>query len=335
MRKKYYVGIDIAAKTLAVSVVKTAGEPEILVGEFSNTSTGLKQLFRLLRKLKIEIEECWFCFEHTGNYGLLLSVTLQELGCTYSAVPALEIKQSQGVQRGKTDSADARQIATYALVHSHKLKPTQLPGKTLLLIKELLSFRYFLVRSRTQLKNSLKSRKLLSQVIDNKWMIKDMEHKIAQLNKDIGKTEKKITDAIAGSDLENNYKLAKSVTGVGLVTAAAMIVHTQNFTVFEDSRKFNSFAGIAPFKYESGTSIRGKTQVSNYANKWLKTLLYNAANSAVMYDPELKAYYQRKVQKNKNHNSVINAVASKIVGRVFAVINRQSPFVNVYALKIN
>lgn len=335
MRKTYYVGIDIAAKTLAVSIMKSAGEPEIFAQEFSNSPAGLKNLFRVLKRMKISFEDCWFCFEHTGNYGLLLSITLQELGCIFSAVPALEIKQSQGVQRGKTDAADARQIATYALVHSHKLKPTQLPGKKLLLVKELLSFRGLLVRNRTQIKNSLKSRQLLSPIIDNKWMIKDMQKQIILLDEKIKKAQLEINQTIAGTDLENNYKLAKSVTGIGPITAAAMIVHTQNFTAFEDSRKFNSFAGIAPFKYESGSSIRGKTKVSNYANKWLKTLLYNAANSAVRNDQELKIYYQRKVAKNKNHNTVINAVASKLVGRVFAVINRQSPFVNLYALKMN
>jgi transposase len=335
MRKKYYIGIDIAAKTLAVSVMKSVGEPEILSVEISNTETGIKSLFCALRKLKIKPEECWFCFEHTGHYDLLLSVILNEKDYTFSVVPALEIKSSQGVQRGKTDAADAKQIATYALVQTHKLKRSTLPGKTLLLLKELLSYRTFLVRNRTQLKNSIKSRKLLSKVIDNKWMLRDMEKGIEKYDQDIKKTENAMQQAIAGTALENNYKLALSVTGVGPITSVAMIVYTQNFTSFDNSRKFNSFAGIAPFKYESGSSIRGKTKVSNYANKWFKALLYNAANSAVLCDPELKAYYQQKAAQNKHHLAIINAVASKIVGRIFAVINRQSPFANIYALKMN
>jgi transposase len=335
MRKKYYVGIDIAAKTLAVSVMITAGEPEVLSLEIPNSEAGIKSLFRALKKLKIKPEDCWFCFEHTGHYGLLLSVILNEKGYCFSVVPALEIKSSQGIQRAKTDAADAKQIATYALVHAHKLRQTLLPGKTLLLLKELLSYRNLLVKSKTQLKNSIKSRRLLSKVIDNKWMLRDMDKAIEKLETDIRKTEKAMIDALTGTELENNYKLARSVKGVGLVTSVGMIVYTQNFTSFTNSRKFNSYAGIAPFKHESGSSIRGKTKVSNYANKWFKTLLYNAANSAVMHDMELKRYYERKIAQNKHHLSVINSVASKIVGRVFAVINRQSPFVNVYALKIN
>lgn len=34
--------------------------------------------------------------------------------------------------------------------------------------------------------------------------------------------------------------------------AATMIVYTNNFTAFEDPRKFNCFAGLAPFSYSSG-----------------------------------------------------------------------------------
>lgn len=332
MRKKYYVGIDIAARTLAVSVLKAADEPEVLVLEVENSETGIQTMFRSLKKLKIKLADCWFCFEHTGNYGLLLSVALQQAGCIYNAVPALEIKQSQGIRRGKTDAADARQIATYALVHAHKLKQTVLPGKTLLLLKELLSFRSKQVQIRTQYKNSIQSRKLLSKIIDNKWMLDDTKKQIKQQDALIKKAEEAMSKAIEGTELEVNYKLVQSVKGVGQITSVAMIVYTNNFTSFNTSRQFCSYAGLAPFRHESGTSIRGKTKVSNYANKGLKTLLYNAANSAVQYDPELKKYYKRKTEK-KAHSSVINAVAGKLVGRVFAVINRQSPFVNVYALK--
>lgn len=335
MTKNYVVGIDIAAKTLAVSVMKTVSQPEILSLEVANSQEGIKQICRTLKKNRINWKECWFCFEHTGHYGLLLSLVLSENGCCFSIVPALEIKSSQGVQRGKTDAADAKQIATYALVHTHKLKQTVLPGKTLLLLKELLSYRTLLVKSRTQLKNSIKSRKLLTAVINNRWILNDMERSILNLDRDIKKTEKAMIEAIKGTELENNHKLAMSVAGIGLITSIAMIVYTQNFTSFENSRKFNSYTGIAPFKYESGSSVKGKTKVSNYANKWFKALLYNAANSAVMHNPELKSYYQRKIAQNKHHLTVINSVASKIVGRVFAVINRQTPYANIYATQMN
>lgn len=117
--------------------------------------------------------------------------------------------------------------------------------------------------------------------------------------------------------------------GVGLLTAAYMIVLTNNFTSFKNPRKFNCYAGIAPFEHSSGSSIKGKTKTSKLRNKGIKTVLFNGANSAIIYDEELKAYYKRKKQEGKAHNSIINAVCCKLVYRMFAVVKREEPFVNL------
>ncbi|WP_231494768.1 IS110 family transposase [Polaribacter sp. Hel_I_88] len=58
-----------------------------------------------------------------------------------------------------------------------------------------------------------------------------------------------------------------SIKGVGSQTALFMIVTTNGFTKFASWRKFASYCGIAPFPNTSGTSIRGRTKVSNLANK--------------------------------------------------------------------
>ena len=119
-----------------------------------------------------------------------------------------------------------------------------------------------------------------------------------------------------------------------MVIGAFMLVSTNNFTGFENGRKYACYSGIAPFPNESGSSIKGKTKVSHLANKKIKTLLSNGANSAKSYDPEIKAYYQRKIKEGKDHKSVINAISCKLVNRVFAVVKRQTPYVSTYQQKI-
>jgi transposase len=335
MTKNYSVGIDIASKELVLCAIEKPGQAELISFTVENSISGMKSMIKELRKAKIRSEDCWFCFEHTGNYGLLLSCFLQQNNITFTSVAALEIKQSQGVKRGKTDALDARSIAIYAAVNRHKLKPSKLLDESLLMIKELLSYRDQVVRIRTQLKNSLKSRKFLKGLIDNTWILADIKKQIGTLDNKVKKIEEALRVEIAkNKDLQMNFTLAKSVKGVGIIVAAFMLVHTNNFTAFDNSRQFNSYAGVAPFKHESGSSIRGKTRVSNYSNKQMKTLLYNAANSAVVHDPELKNYYKRKREENKPHLSVINAVAAKIVGRTFAVVKRGTPYVNTYAQKL-
>lgn len=335
MTKKFSVGIDIASKELVVSIIENPAQAELAAMKVENSIKGMKFILKELRKLKIKPDECWFCFEHTGNYGLLLSCFLQQNNITFTSVAALEIKQSQGIRREKTDSADAHSIAVYAAVNRHKLTPSKPADENLLMIKELLSYRDQLVRIRTQFKNSLKSRTFLKNIIDNTWILADIRKQIIMLDKKIEKTEEAVRMEIeSNKDLQMNFTLAKSVKGVGVIIAAFLLVHTNNFTAFKNSRQFNSYAGVAPFRHESGSSIRGKTRVSGYANKQMKTLLYNAANSAVIHDPELKNYYRRKREQNKPHLSVINAVAAKIIARTFAVVNRGTPYVNTYAQKI-
>ena len=137
--------------------------------------------------------------------------------------------------------------------------------------------------------------------------------------------------------MQNSLRLLSSIPGIGLVTAVALILATNNFTAFDDGRKFASYCGVAPFEHTSGTSIRGRTvrrtaKTSHLANKRIKTLLSNEAASAIQSDEELKAYFHRKVAEGKSRRGtakmvVINAIRAKLINRVFATINRGTEYV--------
>ncbi|MCK5705403.1 MAG: IS110 family transposase, partial [Cyclobacteriaceae bacterium] len=94
-----------------------------------------------------------------------------------------------------------------------------------------------------------------------------------------------------------------------------------------------SYCGIAPFPNTSGTSIRGKTKVSNLANKKIKSLFDLCAKSAIQHNPEMKAYYNRRLEEGKNKMSTINIVRNKLLSRIFAVVNRQTPYVDGYEIR--
>ena len=103
-------------------------------------------------------------------------------------------------------------------------------------------------------------------------------------------------------------------------------------TIFKDLTTQGSLlviAGLLPFEHTSGISIRGKTQTSPLANKEVKVYLTRAAITAISWDPQMKAYYKRKIAEGKHKASVINAVRAKIIARSFAVIRRQTPFVTL------
>jgi transposase len=115
--------------------------------------------------------------------------------------------------------------------------------------------------------------------------------------------------------------VAKS-TGCLLEKALFCFEHTGMY-----SYALASYAGVAPFPYTSGISIKGKTKVSSLANMRLKSLLSACAVSAIRYDPEMRIYYKRRTATGKHKMNIINAVRNKLLARVFAVVRRGTPYV--------
>ncbi|ASW73688.1 hypothetical protein IQ37_14920 [Chryseobacterium piperi] len=324
--KSYFIGIDVSKDTLDVCILNNTNEKELLL-KVNNTLEGIEEMIRSSFDQQSDLH-C--CFEHTGNYGLLLARLLEDQKIPYYQVPALEIKLSQGIQRGKNDKIDARRIAKYVKTYSKDLTPYLLPEQILFKVKNLLTYRSLLIKVRTQFKNAKKSFDQLTKVQDVGYEMDDIAFRIEELNENIALIEKKIYYHISEQEkISRNFDKITKVKGVGFLTAAYMIVLTHNFTSFQNPRKFNCYAGIAPFEHTSGSSIRGKTKTSKLRNRRIKTILFNGANSAIIYDEELKAYYERKKQQGKAHNSIINAVCCKLVYRMFAVVKREEPFVNL------
>jgi len=92
----------------------------------------------------------------------------------------------------------------------------------------------------------------------------------------------------------NEIELITSVSGAGKQVAINTIVATQGFTKFDNPRKFACHAGVAPFNYSSGYSLKSKWKVSHRANKKLKKLFHMTALSAIQAPGELRDYYLRK-----------------------------------------
>ncbi len=114
--------------------------------------------------------------------------------------------------------------------------------------------------------------------------------------------------------------------GIGRITAMALLYYTNEFTLFRTAKELACYCGVAPFARGSGTSVRGNTRVSNFANKALKKLLHLASMAALKSNKELRAYFERKVAEGKNKMLVLNAIRNKILHRLLAVIKRNLPF---------
>jgi transposase len=325
---KLYIGIDVSKLKLDVCLCAASNPKEKESIIVSNNFKGLAEILKAIDKKGFNYSEVLFCFEHTGVYSMPLCYFLQENKVSYSMVPAIEIKRSKGLTRGKTDKTDAKDIAVYAITHLHKIQCSQLPERSLMQLKVMMSEREKIVKAigmfqKTSEKCDFLPKEVLKDTLRiNKSTVLMLKKKLKAVDEAISKV------ANANEIISKQLDLARTIPGIGPQTALYLIIYSRCFQAFSSWRKFACYGGIAPFHYQSGSSIKGRTKVSPLANKKLKSLLNMAALTAKKYDPDLKNYYQRKVKEGKNPMLVMNAIRCKLVSRVFATVKRETPYVN-------
>jgi transposase len=220
--------------------------------------------------------------------------------------------------RGKNDKIDAIRIAGYAYEKREKLRLWTPKRDVVQQLAHLTATRTRLVEARKMLKTPLKEHDVFSSKKVTKQNASLCKSTFKAINTDLKKTEKAIDELIASDpELKRLFSLATSVTGIGKVTAAQIIITSNEFKSIDDPKQYASYSGI----------FKGKGRVSPMANKKVKTLLHMSALVAIQCNAELKMYYQRKIsQDKKNKMSVINAVRNKLILRVFACVNKNRPY---------
>lgn len=175
-----------------------------------------------------------------------------------------------------------------------------------------------------------------------KQVNKSCQTSLKAIKANLNSTDEQINELIRGDDrLKELFECITSVPGIGTTTATEVLVATNEFLTIHEPKKLACHAGVAPFAYYSGSSVRagppgGKTSVSQHARKRLKSLFHLAAMSAIQVKGELQYYYQRKTaeavprrDKNKmlpGRRAVLNAVRNKLIHRACSVVQRQQKY---------
>jgi transposase len=322
MKSRLIIGVDVSKLTLDF-FFKPSGLQLVL----PNDRKGFKKWFTALKKELKNHDEVLVIMEHTGHYSVRFERFLIANNIPYCKLPALEIKRSMGVIRGKNDKIDAQRIAEYGWLRKDVLQADVVTSKDITRLKDLTSLRQKLVRDRSGFLCRQKEMNETGKLLKGDLIVEVHRKLIEELTRQIQVVEKEIKALILGNEaLLKNYQLLVSIKGIGFVIAAFMLANTHNFKRFANARKYNCYAGLAPFPNQSGSSLNRNNKVSHLANKEAKTLLNRAASTAIQHDNELKNYYQNRIAKGKKRNNSLNVVMAKLVARMFAVIKRQTPY---------
>lgn len=330
-----FIGVDISKETLSVCVRSV--KENMYESSIVNASPAIKkELKSILKSYKESADSLLVCAEYTGRYIYPLISACSELGIFVWMEDPSRLKLSMGLTRGKNDRIDARRIAEYCFRFSDKAVRYEMKTRTLEPLKNLLADRALVLEDLKKYRAQLRDQKGFMNKDDYARKKKSWERIISVLKKEMREIDERM-DALCYEDemVRHQRELLESVDGVGPKIAINMIVITDCFRAFPDARKFCIYAGLVPFSYDSGASIRSRSRISKRANQQIKALLHmSAVNvSTKMIGSEYKDYYDRKVAEGKHKLSVLNVVRAKIVERMFAVIKDDRKYERVYSYK--
>ena len=329
--KKIAIGIDFAKEKFDVTV-KNVETGASVYGQYPNMPAGGRSMVKMVRKFAkgINSSEWIFCGEDTGYYSQAIARYLTEKGYFIWLQNPYSIKHSEGdIRRGKDDKADSAAIADYAHRYEDKARKWELPSKVSEELHLLLTRRDAYVRAKRVIQSGADEIPKRDKQGESVSLIKSSAKRLLrEIDEEIERLEAQMEKIVKEEEaIQKNYEILRSFTGIGLVNSMCFIAYTDNFKKFDlNARKIATFWGVAPFGKDSGKTVHVDPHVSQFCNHWLKAIISNAANSAIVWNPIVKQYYDRLKKKGKCEGICRNNVKNKIIQIITAMIRKKEKF---------
>ena len=283
--------------------------------------------------------------ESTGNSQWFIEL-VEDLGHVILIGDAAQIRASY-VRKQKTDKRDAAHILK--LVVEGRFPKLWTPDREQRDLRQLVLHRHNLVEIRSRVKNELQhlslnkgmqrkaklwsqaGQKLLRELPLKPWAScrrEDLLRLLETLNQQVG-----ALDAAVQKAAEENpqAKLLMTQPGVGPNTALAFVLTIGDVSRFRRGKQVASYLGLIP-REESSGGRQKLGAISKQGNRMLRSLLVEAAQIAVRFDPEMrKQYLHRCHQKPKGVAKV--AAARKLAVRLYWMLRTQVAYPEIVRIE--
>jgi transposase len=309
-----YIGIDISKDTFHVAWNDVAK-----VSVFANDSKGIDAFEDSLHHRQFQKHLTRIGLESTGIYHLLLCVLLTDHGWDVTVInPYITSKAiNASLRHVKTDVKDAKTIRA-VLIAGHGYRFTDTPA--ILKLKALLREYAALTKMKAKCQNMVRTQTIYQQTTEE-----DLESVFPALCASLSENLKEMQKRLKGTQ-SDDQKLLRSIPGIGPVCSAALVAYIGNIRRFDHPRKLVAYCGLDCRVHESGTSIQGKGFLTKRGNPMLRSLLFNAAYVARQHNPDLKAFFEKKIAEGKHYYTANCAVERKLIHLIYAVWKRGTPF---------
>jgi len=247
------------------------------------------------------------------------------------------------VPRNKTDSADAK-----ALLEAHRneaIRPVPVKSVGQQILAALHRFRSGWMAERTARINGLRGvlreqgvvipvgavrvvPAVTALVEDADSEVPDgLRHTLWEVCQEIGDLERRIKNVEKQLEAMASqipaYERLRTIPGVGLLTATALLAFVGDVRRFTTGRHFSSYLGLTPNEHSSGLT-RHLGGISKRGDCYLRMLLVHGARSVLFAsrrqeDPERLRAWAMAIEKRSGFNKAAVALANKLARIIWAV----------------
>jgi transposase len=264
------------------------------------------------------------CMEVTGAYSLPLAEFMVNQGYAVSLVNPAKIKAFAGseLSRTKTDKADAKRIARYALTMQPALwtPPPQNIRILQTLTRRVEHLQEMILMEQNRLETAAHT------IIDS------INAVLTTLETELKTTREAIQNHIDNDpDLKQQRDLLVTIPSIANVSASHLLIALSSHHGFTSAKQVVAFAGLAPAIRQSGQWL-GKTHIAKNGDATLRKALYMPALVAWRCNPPIRTFCERLKKNGKNGKAIVCAAMRKLIHLAFAILKSGQPFNPNYAL---
>lgn len=332
---KYYCGLDVSNKSIAICVVNEEGaiERECMSG---TTAEGLRGALRGYKGLRCVVE----------------ASPLAETICTWvegagQVIDILDVRQAKAVtaSKKKTDRLDARKLAQlcrtgwYTSVHRKSGEARNL--------RSYLTARMQVVKSATAMLSTIRGllrahgiivpaggggkfeRNVRRILKDTDQMLRDAIEPLLGAWSMLHDEEKRMYHVLSRKVPRENPEIKRLMTvpGVGPATAAAFVATIDDPRRFPSAEQVASYIGLVPSVYQSG-DVEIKGRITKQGDNLLRWLLVEASTTLLTRSQKQCALktWGLKLQETKGFGKARIAVARKLACLLYHLWSTKQTF---------
>lgn len=124
-----------------------------------------------------------------------------------------------------------------------------------------------------------------------------------------------------------------SVPGIGNNLAPIILAEIGDINNFDKPSKLIAFAGTDPSENQSGNKLSSNDKTSKRGSPYLRHAIYTASLVAISNEPELRAYYDKKISEGKHHFVALAGISRKLLTIIYYILKEDRDYIRYDNIK--